>query len=167
MILKTVLLLICLLGASMTVFGIYFIGLGYAARDWPMVEGQVISTSVRVDTSMSDEGDRSQREAARRYYPEISYRWTLGGQSYTGSRYRLGTTYAKFKTKTEAQSAAAAYPPDSAITVHYDPEHPDQAVLDPAPSAGIYVPLPLGLLILAMGLLGLRFSDRLMAAMRE
>lgn len=45
---------------------------------------------------------------AARTWPEINYGWSVDGERYSGSRYQLGTTHAKYKTRTEARAAAAA-----------------------------------------------------------
>lgn len=165
MLLKVSLLMVCLLGLAMSGFGIYFIGLGSAARSWPAADGRVVATRIRTDVSTTGDLNDAQREASRRYYPEIQYAWTVDGARYTGSRYRLGTTHAKYKTRAEAQEAAARFREGSAIAVYYDPRQPDEAVLDRAASAGVVVPLALGSLILAMGVLGLRFIGPLRAAL--
>lgn len=167
MLLKASLLVVCLLGLAMSGFGIYFIALGGAARAWPATEGHVIATQVRTDVSMAGDASPAQIEASRRYYPEVSYGWSVDGASYSGSRYRLGTTHRKYKTRAEAEAASARFPEGSAIAVYYDPAQPGEAVLDRAASAGVFVPLPLGLLILAMGLLGFRYREQLRQAAAE
>jgi hypothetical protein len=164
MLLKALLGFACLIGLAMTGFGIYFIALGNAARTWPEAEGRVVSTQIRSETSSSGDATRAQIEASRRYYPEINYGWSVDGESYSGSRYQLGTTHAKYKTRTEARAAAAKYPEGSTIAVYFDPKDPSQAVLDRAMSAGVFVPLPLGLLFLAAGLMGFRYREQLQAA---
>ncbi len=158
----------CLLGLAMAGFGIYFIALGNAARSWPRVEGRVISTRIRIDyPTAGTQGTRSQRQRLRQFYPSITYSWTVEGQSYTGSRYQLGTTHEKYDERQEAVKAAARFPAGAPIPVYYEPGNPSQAVLDPRTSAGVYVPLPLGLLILGLGWLGLRHRGALERAIEK
>lgn len=164
MLLKATMLVFCLLGLALSGFGVYFILLGSTARSWPATEGRVVATQVRTETSLDGDASPAQIEASRRYVPEIHYVWTVDGASYTGSRYRLGATHAKYKTRGEAVAAAAAFPEGSPIAVYYDPRQPSEAVLDRAISPGVFVPLPLGLLLLAMGLLGLRYFAHIQAA---
>ncbi|MCB1036765.1 MAG: DUF3592 domain-containing protein, partial [Acidobacteria bacterium] len=154
-------------GLLMTGFGAYFIAEGYAAESWTEVEGQIVSARVRVHTDLSSSKhlSRAERERYRRYYPEITYRWTAGEERYTGSRYRLGETHEKYKERTDAEAKAATFVTGAPITVYYDKDHPDQAVLDPSLSVGVFVPLPLGLLILGMGWLLFRYRDALEKAM--
>jgi hypothetical protein len=159
---------LALLGLATSIFGVYFIGLSRQAAHWPKTSGQVISTQVHTDHSQTDRGlTAAQRARSQRYYPVIHYQWNVDGKTYSGSRYRLGTTYEKFKRREHAQSAAAQYPAQSALTVYYDARNPAQAVLEPAASMGVYVPLPLGLLFLGVGLLGLRFLPHLQQAVPD
>ena len=164
MLLKGSLLFTSLIGLALTCFGIYFIALGSAAVTWAEAEGRVVSTLIRTDTSVTSDATQAQIEASRRYYPEITYRWSVNGESYSGSIYQLGTTSKKYKSRTDAQAAAAKYPDGSALAVYYDPKQPSQAVLNRAVSAGVFVPLPIGLLLLAVGLLGFRYRAQIQAA---
>ncbi|MCB1058252.1 MAG: DUF3592 domain-containing protein [Acidobacteria bacterium] len=157
------LVFILVVGVAMMVFGIYFIVLGIEARSWPMVEGRVVSTTIRVETDVSSNtgATRAQRKRHHRYYPQVNYTWTVDGESYSGSRYTLGTTYEKFRERSDAREAAKQFPAGSAIPVYYDPKDPSQAVLDPSSSFAIYIPLLLGLFFAAASGLGLRFRKAL------
>ncbi len=157
--------LLAVLGLAFVIFGVYFIALGNQARGWPSVEGEVIATAVRTTRLQSHTSgvSREERERLRRYYPEITYRWTVDGVSYTGSRYRLGTTHEKFETRQEAAKAAAKFAAGKPLQVFYDPASPASAVLETAVSGGVYAPLPIGLVFLACGLLGWRYR-RVIAA---
>ena len=100
-----------------------------------------------------------------RYYPEITYRWTVDGQSYEGDRYRLGETHEKYLEREAAVVAAGAFKNGMPIPVYYQVDHPSSAVLDPSLSVGVFVPLPLGLLFLASGWALLRFRPAIEKAM--
>ena len=54
--------------------------------------------SIRVETDLSRSGGTtsSQRERLRRYYPSITYQWTVGEETFKGSRYRLGEPHEKY-----------------------------------------------------------------------
>ena len=165
MFLKAVAAALLLIGVLMSGFGIYFIGLGYEAEGWTKVEGRVVSATVRVDVEVhSTQASKTRREELRRYYPSITYEWTVDGERFSGLRYRLGEPYEKFNERTDAVAAAAKFRTDAPITVYYDADHPSQAVLDPSLSAGVFVPLPLGLLFLGLGWLVLRNRAALEAA---
>lgn len=161
MFLKVVFGVFLLLGVLFTLFGVYFIALGNESGSWPETQGTIVSVTIRTDSYMAGNAALTpeQRERRRRYFPSITYRWEVDGQSYTGSRYQLGTTHEKYKERDEAVAAAAKYRNGAPIAVYYDPEDPSQAVLDKSASGAVWVPLPFGLLLAAMGWFGLKKID--------
>lgn len=160
---------LALLGVALAVFGVYFIWYGIEARGWPSVQGQIVATMVRSHTlgTVPRGLPADQRERARTYYPEVTYRWSVGGQTFTGSRYALGESQEDFSERADAERAAARYPAGQAIEVFYDPADPSSAVIDRSSQSGTFVPLPLGLLMLAMGAGGLLKLPQLRAAMEQ
>lgn len=148
-----------LLGLVTALFGIYFIVYGNAAASWPEVQGTVVSATVKSRTSMRRSQTVGQRDRLREFYPSITYRWTVNGQTYTGSRYQLGANAESyyFGERDKAQAEVDAHPVGKSIPVFHDPADPSAAVLVRDTSSGVYVPLPLGLLMMALGGLGLRF----------
>lgn len=159
---------IAALGLFFAVFGVYFIFYGFGARSWPSTEGEVMSARVRVNilTGGTASG-RSHREFDRTYYPEITYRWTVDGQVHTGSRWSLGESHPDYRERQEAAAAAADYRTGAPIEVFYDPDDPASAVLDRSLQGGAFVPLPLGLLMLAGGVFGMRKAPAIEAAARR
>lgn len=171
MFLKAVAGFFLLCGLFLASFGVYFIVLGAEAEGWTQVEGRVVSTAVQVDVSISrsEHSTQTRRAELRRYYPSITYEWTVGGSTYTGSRYRLGESHEKYDERADAVAAAARYRAGSPIAVYYDEDHPDSAVLDPALSVGVFVPLPVGIVFFVLGWLLWRYApamERAMAAQR-
>lgn len=148
------------LGLAMAMFGVYFIAYSNAARFWPSVEGQVVSVSIRTHSSIHD-ARRSGADRHRTYFPQVRYRWSVAGRAFEGRRYALGEEHEDYAERSEAQRAAARFPAGATVEVFYDPADPASAVLDPSQQAGAYVPLPLGLLMLAVGIAGLRQAGRL------
>lgn len=167
MFLKLFFLFLLLAGLALAAFGLYFIAWGNEARNWPETAGTILSVTVRTDSRSTGNAalTAEQRERRRRYYPSITYRWEIDGAPYTGSRYRLGTTHEKFKTREQATAAAAAFRNGAPIRVYYDPANPSEAVLNRDTSGGVFVPLPIGLLFAAVGWLGLRKVDVIRKAM--
>lgn len=148
------------LGFAMATFGIYFIAYSNAARSWPSVEGQIVSVSIRTHSSIHD-GRHSGAHRQRSYFPQIRYRWSVAGRSFEGRRYALGEEHEDYAERSEAQRAAAQFAAGTAVEVFYDPADPASAVLDPSQRSGAYVPLPLGLLMLAVGIAGMKKMGRL------
>lgn len=136
-----------LFGALLAGFGVYFYFLASAAESWPSVEGEVISTKVRM--SVSRVGDAAHR--TYEYYPVIQYKYEVNGIEYAGERYQLGTTMEKFKEKKDATEMARGYPTGSKIPIYYDPNDPSGAVIEPSFSYSVFVPSLLGILFLLSG----------------
>ncbi len=157
MLLKLSLCVFVLLGLALAAFGVYFIFEGGEAKHWARTEGTIVSVTVRTDTPGAGIQGRTRaaRERSYRYYPSITYRWNTEGRTYTGSRYQLGTTHNKYETREDAVVAASSYRNGAGIEVFYDPENPSQAVLVNTASVGVFVPLPLGLLMVLIGGVGL------------
>ncbi len=143
-------------GLFLTVFGVIFIKDGYAVRGWDEVRGEVIDVRIKIDNSLQD--SHFGREKSLRYYPEIKYRWNLGDKDYESKRYRLGTTFEKFKTREAAREAAILFVIDKAVAVYVDPSDPSSAVLDRRANA-TFIPLVIGLLFMTTGGLIYRFKD--------
>lgn len=144
------------LGAACAAFGVYFILYSQEAGSWPTVEGRIVSTAVRAHTPRrgSTTLTPSERERRRRYYPEVTYTWTVDGRTFEGSRFSLGEGLPDHGEREQAEAAARAFRPGAPIAVFYDPAEPSSAVLDRSQKWGAFVPLPLGLLMLAAGVGG-------------
>jgi hypothetical protein len=63
------------------------------------------------------------------YSAVITYRYSIGGQSYTSSRYSYagsgGSGY-----QTDAQNMVSQHPAGAQVTAWYNPDKPDEAVID-------------------------------------
>ena len=115
------------LGAALALWG----GLGHrraralmeAATRWPEAPGKVIAA----DVERRGGGATANRNTY--YRPLIRYTYVVSGREREGSRFRFGMTSAR--TRAGAEKMLAPYPPGAAIKVRYDPEYPDQSVLEP------------------------------------
>jgi hypothetical protein len=61
------------------------------------------------------------------YFPRVHYRYSTGGVDYLGKRLAFGNVGCGSETK--ARTIASRFPVDSAVTVHFNPERPDESVL--------------------------------------
>jgi hypothetical protein len=165
---KLMLVVFTALGAGLTAFGLVFVAEGWAVRSWPEVPGIVSWTQINTRLSGQPSG-RSEAELERRrvFHPQVNYRWTVGGRSFHGATYRLGSGphLGRFNTREQAQAALASYAPGAPLRVFHDPEDPSQAVLDPSMDWGAWVPLGLGLGLLGIGVFGLTRMPRLRASL--
>jgi hypothetical protein len=97
-----------------------------SARNWPTASGRILDVGVDVVTKSHHVGDRLLFETS--YRPRIAYSYSVGNQTYTGTRFDCtdGEGYTQMRTR----SQVSKYSPGELITIAYDPEDPLNSVLD-------------------------------------
>jgi len=104
---------------------IFFLGLrdhrtAKASAGWPATEGSITHARIRVD----DRGETSES-----YHPEITYDYSVLGSPYQGSRTVIGATKS-YSSRRKAEAFLESFPIGKHVTVHYNPQKPDQSVLE-------------------------------------
>lgn len=84
------------------------------ARTWPATMGQVESTSVRLDTDITQQS---------RHVAEVVYSYNLQGQTYSGRLRR------SFMLKGRAEKWIGRYAKGRALSIRYDPAKTKDSVL--------------------------------------
>lgn len=97
-----------------------------AAQHWLTAPGKVIETNVR------RHGVSGGRNAW--YTPEIAYSYSAQGSERRGSRLTFGMPTAR--TRGGGEAMLARYPVGAEVQVRYDPDNPDESVLEPGKVAG-------------------------------
>lgn len=92
-----------------------------ASVEWPSVPG-IIQSSEVVRKRDSD-GDTM-------YRAEVLYKYTVNGEILESDQRRIGATSSSSSSK-NAYKITRLYPKGSNVTVHYNPEAPEEAVLEP------------------------------------
>ncbi|HEU0134413.1 MAG TPA: DUF3592 domain-containing protein [Allosphingosinicella sp.] len=143
-------------GLGLLVLGILWVaGFGYAhfravgrakaSETWPTATGRVISSEVVEEESSDREGGTTTW-----YNPVVTYAYTAGGRELTGRRIRFGNY--RFSTRAKAEAALAAYATGSSPPVRYDPEKPEECVLETKKPGPIYLVMALfGFLFVGFG----------------
>lgn len=111
-------------GVIMIIFGIRNRKKGTESQEWPRVTGTITNVNISKDTDTDAEGFTTVT-----YKPEIEYQYEIGGNQFTSTRVSFGgtRTYNSYK---KAEEATAKYPLDGAISVFYNPQQPEEAVLE-------------------------------------
>jgi hypothetical protein len=91
------------------------------ARTWPMAVGQVESTSVRLESDVTQQS---------RYIAEIVYSYTLQGQKYSGRLRR------SFMLHGRAHKWIGGYANGRVLSIRYDPANAKDSVLFEDEQAG-------------------------------
>jgi hypothetical protein len=118
-----------------------------AARGWPVVSGRIIERDVGPATTTG--GSRP----GRYFEPLVKYSYTVEGKSYTGQRITL--TKNAYNADT-ARSMVDKLPDD--VEVHYNPEAPGEAYLQPSAVA-------LGVFMMSISALGVLIGAGLLLSM--
>jgi uncharacterized protein DUF3592 len=109
-----------------------------ASKRWPVSPGTVTASALEKSP-----------QGRWRYRAAVQYRYRVGGKDYQSNRIFWGGNEGSRK---HMELVIAAYPQGSKVSVHYDPQNPAEAVIDPAQNAGSK---PLVLYAVAMVALGL------------
>ena len=118
-----------------------------ASPAWPTTEGKVT--------------DSKRARVALRLQPRVTYSYAINGANFTSNRISFLGAF----PKNEIENVLAKYPVDRSVTVHYQPENPVQAVLEPGSSP--LVVKPFRALIILFVVLILANAARIAVAMFE
>lgn len=121
------------------------VGKAKASETWPTTIGKLVSSEVVVEECRDGEGSDW-------YNPVVAYSYTAAGRTIEGSRIRFGNVRRGSRKKAEA--VLAPYRAGAPVTVRYNPENPEEAVLETQRPGPLYLVLALGgLVFVAVGLI--------------
>lgn len=121
------------------------VGKAKAAESWPTAMGKVLSCEIVVEESNDREGGTTTW-----YNPSVTYAYNVGGRDLQSSRLRFGNYRSAARKKAEA--CLAPYSPGASTAVRYNPEKPEECVLETKKPGPIYLVMAVfGLLFVAMG----------------
>lgn len=112
-----------------------------ASENWSTATGTVTKSSVREIRSNDKDGHLESS-----FYPEVNYSYQVIGQVYEGNRIAFGAE-SGHKRKDGALSVLEKYPEGKNVTVYYDPNKPEDSVLERKLSKSILV---IGIVILVV-----------------
>jgi len=106
-------------------FGIYFINQNHTVQNnYLTTTGRVVSADIGERYTLLKGTNRK----IYHYSPEISYRYRINGRDYEADRYTLFTT--ESDQQTEISTLLDYYRPGSEVVIYYNPENPEEAVLN-------------------------------------
>lgn len=132
-----------LIGAVSLYFGCANLLQAHASMSWPIAQGKIERSIVKASSGSFRNG--SLRTTFR---AEVDYRFTVDSLSFLGHRWTFGDYGSS--DRSHAEDIAAKYPQGSSVVVHYDPNDPEESVIDPGiklhtwflPGAGLIFLLP-------------------------
>lgn len=112
-----------------------------ASKEWPTVEGVI--THSELNKSRDNDGNDM-------YSANVQYNYSVGGEKYSDGS--IQTLDGSTSVKSSAKKTVKKYAKGTKVTVYYDPEFPNTAVLEPGTSFwfGIILKLPLFFCVVAV-----------------
>jgi hypothetical protein len=122
------------------------VGKARAAEAWPTVPGRVVSARVDVEESSDNDGNTTTW-----YNPIVTYGYSVGGRELQGTRLRFGNYRSSSQKKAEA--ALAPYAVGTAPVVRYNPDKPEECVLETTKPGPVYLLMAAaGLIFVVVGI---------------
>lgn len=112
------------LGVFLIVWGIRSRKKAEESSRWPTVVGSISEAFIQENRNRDSDG-----YTTTTYIPKINYQYQIGGQIFTGNRFTFGFEKS-YGSKKKAQEALTAYPVGGQINVFYNPQKPEEAVLE-------------------------------------
>ncbi|MCB8966761.1 MAG: DUF3592 domain-containing protein [Chloroflexota bacterium] len=127
-------------GIGISYWGWHILQNARVSLSWPTTDGQITSSYVREDR---DEDGTS-------YFGDVTYTYAVNDVRYTSDMVNFGQYGG---SRNHAQEIVDKYPEGNGVTVSYDPNDPETAVLEPGVTGGSYLVLGLGIIFVVFPLL--------------
>ncbi len=135
---------IVILGLGFLNFGVGQLTKGKESTNWPTVSGNVTKCDLEERTITEKSG--TEKRTTTYEIVNISYGYSVEGTSYTSNRVSFGG-----QKRGTARLLADRYSLGKAVKVFYDPDDPEESVLEPGLSGGSYFFLIFSIAIIAIG----------------
>ena len=117
------------------------------SQNWPAAPGTITVSEVR-ESRTTDEDDNVKID----YYPYVEYTYFAGGQAQTSKLISFGGTRG-YSRPQPAQEVLQKYPLHGSVMVYYNPQKPQEAVLEKVAGSGAKVAKTIGIIVLIISLL--------------
>ena len=123
------------------------------SRNWPMTTGKILAAGIEPRSSRSGSSGYSTS-----YYPVVQYEYTVNGQRYLGNRITFGMAVGYGWTGM-AQKQITGYSVGSNVAVFYDPNQPENAVLERTAGTGSRILWLVAIMILVILVITVGFTS--------
>ncbi|HEY1606606.1 MAG TPA: DUF3592 domain-containing protein [Allosphingosinicella sp.] len=121
-------------------------GKARASESWPSAPGKVLRAEILVEESSSSEGGTTTW-----YNPAVAYSYKVAERELEGKRLRFGNV--RGTSRKRAEAVLAPYAQGATIDVRYNPEKPEECVLEShKPAATALILTAAGIPILVLGI---------------
>ncbi len=140
--------LILTLGTGAFVIGIQEFIAAKSSGNWPSVNGIIFHSEVKVTRESGSRSGATSRTTYS-YQPVVNYQYLVNDKQLTGETIRYGLV----TNRPRAEETVAKYPLKAKVIVYYNPDKPEQSVLEPGYSGGLLFMPVMGLVVIGCGLL--------------
>jgi hypothetical protein len=116
--------IVCITSVGMIILGVRDVIRASDSREWPIVQGQVTLCDVIYHDDPPD--DFAEEHG---YEAMVEYRYRVANQDYVSSRRSF--SWYKYVSPSNAHAIPRKYPKGGSVAVHYMPDDPSVAVLEP------------------------------------
>lgn len=138
------------LGLGVSYYGYRLIRKARASAQWPAVQGKIESSTVDVEREREEDSD-GDIHYERKYIPNIVYQYQVDGMDFMGDQISFGSTSSS--SQGWAYKMRDQYPEGAEVAVYYDPENPQEAVLQPGAKGATYIVMVIGVVFVLTGIL--------------
>ena len=139
-----------LIGFFILVYGLHAAYLAWDGRTWPVTEGQILISKMKVVSDAEGTDDS----------PVVRYRYSVNKRTYTGTRIGFRSSIGGlFKSRKRAEEVLKEYLKDSSVSVYFHQDNPQLAVLKRGIGWDNIVYLALGATLSLLGLISIIASS--------
>ena len=139
-----------LVGLGMSFLGYRLIRKARESANWPSTPGTIESSTVDVERERERDSEGDVHYETK-YIPNIVYQYQVNGMDYAGDR--ISFSGGSSSNRTRAYRITNQYPEGAEVAVHYDPEDPQESVLQPGATWKTYIVLVMGVVFSLVGVL--------------
>jgi len=136
-------------GIALAAWGFINLSTAMESRSWPTADGKITSSTVVKKVESYTDSNR-RRKTRTLYEAQVRYDYNVGGRSLIGGRITMADSSSSSETR--AKKISKRYPPGSVCTVYYNPDKPEQAVLEAGITFGTLMIPGIGVLFALCGL---------------
>lgn len=136
-------------GLAVLVIGIAIERRARISRRWPSAKGVILSSKILKELSISSNSAQGHHTVGdHQYKPEVAFEYTVFGMKYLSNK----VSFADYSTNTtqHATEVTERYPEGKAVDVYYNPDNPEDAVLERKGGFGVLLLFLGGLFLIAI-----------------
>lgn len=137
---------VLLFGIGLSYWGAGYIHNAFASKEWPTTNGVIDWAELRESRKGKDEDTWT-------YTVRAVYRYEVDGTGYASDRIRFGIMARSSFYRERMPEERKRYVPGKEVAVHYKPDDPQVAVLEPGADFDTFLFLLLGLIVAFLGAL--------------